>query len=354
MDRYVIPYKNIDDVRDIWESLYSGGSDMTPYQSYEWNKNVAECYKTNTYIFLNYNVRYFVVFDGQQPVVIAPLALPRNKFNPDTYAQILGEYTKINGLNLIYGNDASFEDFRYLIEYIKTSYLCALKFCDISSETKFGEFLSTYEFAEKTAQMPCIKCDVPLTQEEVYGDLGEKYREIINETLNNDDFNVNVEIYHGYTFGSAEREEINDLCDKFYGKKHHPVPKRLSGGVKTIKKIQRRIFQNKEAVLNFSKNENFVFARCMINGKMAGFFYGIADTNGYCTIPVMIIDYYYGEYCPELLMIYEFMRSGIENENLKMIDMSRSFADYNVDSLPCPAVYYIADYEIGDVTETEE
>lgn len=353
MDRYVIPYKNIDDVKDIWESLYSGGSDMTPYQSYEWNKNVAECYKTNTYIFLNYNVRYFVVFDGHQPVVIAPLALPKNKFNPETYAQIMGEYTKINGLNLIYGNDASFEDFRYLAEYIKTTYLCALRFCDVSSETKFGEFLSTYEFAEKKAQYPCVKCEVPLTQEAVYESLGEKYREIIDETLKNDKFKVNVEIYNGYKFGSAERDEINDLCDKFYGKPKHNIPKQLSGGMKVLKRIQRRIFTNKESVLNFSKNENFVFAKCMIDGKTAGFFYGITDSNGYCTIPLMIIDYYYGEYCPELLMIYELMNRGIENENLKTVDLSRSFEDYKIESLPDPVIYYIGDYEIGDITENE-
>lgn len=354
MERYVIPYKNIDDVRDMWESLYSGGSDMTPYQSFEWNRNVAECYKSNTYIFLNYSVRYFVLFDGQQPVIIAPLALPKNKFNPETYAQILGEYTKTNSLNLIYGSDAADEDFRYLVEYIKTTYLCRLKFCDVSGETKFGEFLSAYEYAERTAQNPCVKCEVSEQADEIFDSLSEKYKETINETLKSTDFNVNVEIYHGYTFGSAELDEINDLCDKFYGRPKHPVPKRLSSGMKAVKRIQRKIFKNKEAVLNFSRNENFVFVKCMINGSTAGFLYGITDMNGYCTVPMMIIDYYYGEYCPELLMVYELLCSGAENENLKILDLSRSFEDFDADSLPCPVVYYNGDYEIKDKEENEE
>lgn len=354
MERYVKIYKKIDEIKDIWDSLYSGGNDMTPYQSFEWNRNVAECYKSNTYIFLNFTVRYFVLFDDQEPIVIAPLALPKNKFNEETYVQILGEYTKINGLNFVYGNDAAGEDFRFLIEYVLNTYRCAVKFCDVSDATKFGAFLSEYETAEKTAGRQCVKCAVPASSDEVYNSLSEKSRKIIDEYHKDESHNINVEIFRSYRFTNEELDGLEELRNKFQNK-----PKSLVSGTKAFKKIQRKIFRNRESVVSFSESENFVFAKCVIDGRTAGFFFGITDMSGYCIVPEMIIDYFYGEYCPELLMIYEFISRAAENESLSVFDFSRWCMEYGTDCVPGAEEYRNGDYKIKaeipslNVTEDE-
>ena len=350
MERYVKIFKKIDDIKDIWDSLYSGGTDMTPYQSFEWNKNVAECYKSNTYIFLNLTVRYFVCFKDQQPLVIAPLALPKNKYNESCYTQILGQYTKSGGLNFIYGNEASGEDFRFLIEYIKNVYPNEMRFYEVGDYTRFNEFLSEYEEAEKISDRVCVRCAVPESKEDNYGALSKSVRQTIRTTYNRfekEGIISNVEIYRGYNFGGMELKELNDLYNRREAEWHHREYVAPNGNsINPLKKIVGKVFKNKDALINYSHSDKFIFVKCMIDGKLAGFFYGVSDASGYCIVPTLAINSDYSKYSPGLLMIYGFINDGIENENLSIFDLSRGDETYKSRYIPNPVKYMNNDYKI--------
>lgn len=320
MERYVKLYNKIEDIKDIWDSLYSGGSDMAPFQSYEWNRNMAECYRSNTYTFLNFSVRYFVCFKDTQPLIIAPLALPRNIIKAGEI-QILGHYMGLGGLNFVYGNDASDEDFRFIIEYITAIYGNGMCVSELAESTALNKFLSEYEHAEKTDEKIRYRCAVPSSAEEnrnaLNGNAGK-----IAEKIKSGEINANAEIYYGYKFGKTELERIAELKEKIAGEPESKVPAAVKKRLKSVRKIQKKVFQNKDPLLNFSGRESFVYVKYMVDGSFAGFFYAVTDLKGCCTVGYVASDPDYSEYCPESMMLYEFIGSGIENENLTDIAFS--------------------------------
>lgn len=320
MERYVKLYRDIEDIKDIWDSLYSGGNEMKPFQSYEWNRNMAECYKSNTYTFLNFSVRYFVCFKDTQPLIIAPVALPRNIVKAGVI-QILGEYMGLGGLNFIYGNEASDEDFRFIIEYITCTYANEMHICELNESTKLNRFLSGYEHAEKAGEEKRYRFSVPSCAEESRSLLNDGAMEIA-EKAESGEIRANAEIYHGYKFGKTELEKINELKEKALPQPESKAPKAVKSGMKTVRKIHRKVFQNKDPLLNFSGSDNFVYAKYMADGKFAGFLYAVTDPNGRCTVGYVAADPDYSDLRPESMMIYELTKSGIENENLTEVEFS--------------------------------
>lgn len=349
MERYVKTYKKIEKLENIWDGLFSDGDDMTPYQSFSWNKNVADCYKSNTYIFLNFTVRYFVCFRDNKPVVIAPIALAKNK-NGDSYTQLLGQYTKSGELNFVYGKDADDEDFRFLIEYIMKAYPHEIRFYEVGDFTKLGRFLSKYQEATKISDRMCVKCNVPATKEENYGALSKSVRQTIrttNNRLEKDGIPCKTEIFKGYNFSDSELQEIDALYNKREAEWNNSELKTGEGsGASLIKQIIGLFFKNKDALINYSQNSDFVYVRCTIDGKLAGFFFGITDINGYCIVPTLAINSDYSKYSPGLLMIHHFLNDAIENESLKTFDLSRGDEIYKSRYLPNPVKYQNNDYKI--------
>ena len=320
MERYVKLYRNIEDIKDIWDSLYSGGNDMMPFQSYEWNKNMAECYKSNTYTFLNYSVRYIVCFKDTQPLIIAPVALPRNIVKAGNI-EILGQYMGLGGLNFVYGNEASDEDFRFAIEYITGIYCNQMYICELNSSTKLSRFLAGYEHAKKTGEEKRYRFAVPSSSEENRGLLNSKAKEIA-EKIKSGEIRANSEIYHGYKFGKTELENIRILREKSSGEPESKAPKAVKNGLKAVRKIQKKVFQNKDPLVNFSGSDNFIYVKYMVDGNFAGFLYAVTDLKGRCTVGYVDSDPDYRDYRPESMMIYELTESGIENENLTDVEFS--------------------------------
>lgn len=347
MERYVKLYRDIEDIRDIWESLYSGGNEMMPFQSYEWNRNMAECYKSNTYTFLNYSVRYFVCFEDTQPIVIAPVALPRNIIKAGEI-QILGQYMGLGGLNFIYGNEASDEDFRFIIEYITCTYRCEMHLCGLKESSKLSQFLSTYEHAEKTGEEKRFMCAVPASSEENRSLLNDKAGETADK-IKSGEIKANAEIYYGYKFGKSELEKIRELKEKIAGEPESKAPKAVKNGLKTVKKIQRKVFQNKDPLISFSGSENFVYVRYVVDGNFAGFLYGITDLKGQCAVGNVAADPDYSDFCPESMMLYELTESGIENENLSKIEFSRIFGAVDTGEAKNIEKFTVNDYVIEAV-----
>ncbi|MCQ2480120.1 MAG: hypothetical protein MJ120_05710, partial [Clostridia bacterium] len=195
MERFVKLFNDIDDVKDIWKNIFPCGNDMTVFQSYEWNKNIAECFKSDITLRLRYGIRYFVCYCEDKPTVIAPLLLPNNKLNPDTFVQILGQDNGIGSLNFIYGDDATDEDFSFLIGFITSTYGSTLRIGRLQSDTKFSRFLSEYESAEKSEENVCVRYRIPETAEENYNNLDDSAKEIADKIESNE-IKANVEIYY--------------------------------------------------------------------------------------------------------------------------------------------------------------
>ena len=354
MRRFVKIYNKIDDIKDIWNKLYFDGYDMTPYQSFDWNKNVMECYKSNTYIFLNFTVKYFICFKDDRPVIIAPLAVPKSRNNKENYIQILGQYTKSGALNFIYDNEASNEDFDFLIEYIQKKYPKEIRFYEIGDYTKFNKFLSSYNKAQKISDRICVRCNIPVTKEGNYNSLSKSVRQSLRTSHNRlakEGLVSKVDIFRGYCFKKNELDQFSYLYNKREAEwnnkqirlQEHTKPHLLNI---IARKILRKVFKNKDALINFSRNEKFILVKCVIDGNLAGYFYAVSDEKGYCIVPTLVIDSYYGKYNPGLMMIYEFINNCIDEKSLSVFDLSRGDEIYKSRYIPKAEKYLNNDYKV--------
>lgn len=344
MERFVKIYNDINDLTDIWQEIFANGSDMTVFQSFQWNKNIAECFKSDITLRLRYGIRYFVCFCDEKPTVIAPLLLPMNKFNPDTFVQILGQNNGIGNLNFIYGDDVTDEDFSFLIGFITSTYGSTLRIGRLLRDSNFSRFLSEFEGAEKSEENVFIRCRIPETVEENYNNLEENAKKIADKIESNE-IKANVEIYYSYDFGETEKETIKSLdesSDEIKG------AKAFFKKVASLKKV-------KDPVINFSRNDEFVYAKMVVEGVLAGYIFGVADKNGNCSILTLKADEKQSRYQPVCIMIYELIKNAIENESFETIDFCMEYDGIEIEDFGKAEDCYSVEYKIKSMAnQTQE
>ncbi len=343
MERFVKLFNNIDDVKDIWQSVFTSGSDMTVFQSFQWNKNLAECFKSDIILRMKYGIRYFVCCCDEKPTIIAPLLLPNNKLNPETFVQILGQESGIGSLNFVYGDDVTDEDFSFLIGFITSTYGSTLRIGRLQSNTKFSRFLSEFESAEKSEENVCVRYRIPETAEENYNNLEETTKKIADKIESNE-IKANVEIYYSYDFGEAERETIKALGESTEEAK----------GAKAFFKKITSLKKVKDPVMNFCRNDDFVYAKMVVEGVLAGYIFGVADGKGNCSILTLKVNKEYSQYQLECIMVYELIKSAIENESFETIDFSTDFDGFEIEDFGKAEEFRCVEYKIKPMADQPE
>lgn len=103
-------YEQIEKLKPQWEQIYNSNKELTPFQSFTWNKCLIEnkIYKGN----LNFTLLY----KNEELLIIAPF-VNKNKilYNEATF---LGMNTHTDYLNFIYAQNLEYEDFEYFITKI--------------------------------------------------------------------------------------------------------------------------------------------------------------------------------------------------------------------------------------------
>ncbi len=349
-------YNKIDQIKSIWKNIYCGSDDLTLYQSYEWNRNIENYYKTNLYTFKTFHLKYFVYFKDNVPLIIAPLAIPRKS---NLYIQLLGQYSKSGALNFIYSKNVEYSDFEFLIKHIKNKYKNKeIRFYEIGDYTKFGDFLKNNENAEIISQRQCIRSKLDLDIENYYDSLSKSTRQTIRTSYNRlatDNKCGRIEIIYGCeSLESFKNSELNELYCKRNCEKNHtesitdiPNTEKSNKLLEVVKPLVHAFFPATDPFSTFATNNGFVLVKYFIDGKLSAYFIALLNDAGYCIVPTLFYDSSFKRYSPGLLMVYEFICDAIKTQKVKVFDLSRGAETYKLRYLPYPEVYLNNDYRIN-------
>lgn len=339
-------FKNIKKIESAWNSIFVGSSDMTYYQSYDWNKNVCKYYKRNYYMALNYRIEFSVLYRNNQPIIIAPLTIPK-KDNDNLYVQILGQYTKSGLLNFIYTDDVKCEEFDCLIEFIKEKYKkYIIRFYEIPNFCKLNRFLSDSQKCKKISDRICIRSVIPDTVEEYYNGLSKSIRQTIRTSynrLNKDGVEHKLIINQGQGISNRYNNKLLYLYKKRYSE--WDGKNNAENRVNLIETI-RNFLAGKDPFLLFAKNTHSYIVSYLIDDNLAAYFIALADDKGYFIVPTLVHNSDYKKYSPGLLIIFEFISKILKESDICIFDLSRGNEEYKTRYLPFSEKYINEDFYI--------
>ena len=342
-------YRSILPLEKDWEALCRAGSDMTPYQSFAWNRNMVACYRSNIYTFTRFSLRFLVGYEDGKARVIAPLAIPKQKYRNSIHVQLLGEYSKSGALNVIYDDDVTNDDFAALTdEIIRLWGACDIRFLELSDRSKFEHFLAASSRFVKRGDRICVGSEIPESAEDCYSLLSKSVRQTLRTSYNRlerDHASISIEIHdRGYAFSEEERAVLSELYNKRLREWNEPTLQ--SGGSSPLRKLLHLAFPAKDSFYSFSQDPHFTYVKCIINGKIAAYFFALHDDNGYYIVPTLIHDTDFDQYSPGLLMINRFLKQKTEQNGIQRFDLSRGNEPYKTRFTPLPYAYRNNDYGV--------
>ena len=137
---------DLEQFREKWKEIEKG-SDMTIFQSYDWNillveeekKRKFSSYFSKIVVLSIYNSDCFV---GLVPLIVQKHSNKTKWFGRKRGIYILGHASWSDYLNIIYSDDFASEHFNYIMNFIKQKYNgYTLYVTDIREETRFYEYL---------------------------------------------------------------------------------------------------------------------------------------------------------------------------------------------------------------------
>ena len=136
--------KKWSDLSPIWHEFYQKNQKATPYQSYEFLTFTkrGKPYRNDLFRLLGVREWNLVLYRDENPVAIAPLLIKKQR---GKYKVVLrGHFTAANQLDFIY-DDISYDDFKFLMDYIKSKLGRVSFLLDrISEKTVTCEYLKKY------------------------------------------------------------------------------------------------------------------------------------------------------------------------------------------------------------------
>lgn len=341
--RMIKVYNDIRKIRDDWNKLYDANPKLTPYQSYDWNRNLQ---KRHFLLYTDrnrYKIDYIVYYDdnNSSAKIIAPLLSPKNGKDEIT---ILGNKSKAGELNFIYSKDVNYNDFDNIFKYIKTTYPNQeVLLFEIPRFTELGDYLynNKNNLFVHFFQRDNVKSLIPETVEELNKNLSKSVRQTIRTSYNRiarDNLEHKLEINYGYKFSLNELKTISAIHNKRKKQWGYEIENETDIQLLTrIKQLARDTFF--DPFFMFSENNNFLYVKYLINDKIAAFFIALKKENDYCIVPTLIHDTEYDFYSPGLLMIYEFLCYEIDKKNIRTFNLSRGSEPYKIRYLPYPETY---------------
>ncbi len=307
-------------IKDIWTSLETG-DEMTYFQGYSWNLLVARKLPEDTRA---YRSVYFIVYDNEKPIMIAPLflILHRVRFINKKGCYLLGRHGWSDYLNLIY-KEFDRNGFEYLTRYIKEKYNISDYYLEQLPETS-----TTYSLLKDGSQEDnttvCVKLEMPNTENEYNGKLSKHARQNLR-TARNRLAKSNIEYTIKYDDADADKAVCMSLRDaRLPAKKHITFVNHIIGIIKTFLSIK---FPGYVPIDQYDEGK-FLTIYNDKNELMAFFFY-VHDIS-HSTILVLTAgtSIEYSWYSPGMVCMYDFILNHISQNDVRYIDFTRGDEPY--------------------------
>jgi hypothetical protein len=252
----------ITEISEAWRNIYRENKELSPFQSYEWNKGLIEnrIYKGKLNII--------VLCKNNKPVIIAPFI----KKNRIFYSELtfIGEKTHSDYLDFIYDKNLEFEDFKYFITEILSS-TKVIKLSEINEKSLTLDFLNRLELLKTWYKQICVKIPICIDEIEYDNTLSSKTRYKIKNRQNKIQKEVNEVSFHFYVRENLEETIVRQVVDLYYKRQKERYHKHLD------ENYVRYLIQA------IKENNNIFLGACFIHGDLAACQLGlISQENNIC------------------------------------------------------------------------
>lgn len=318
-----IPASNIDKIEQVWK-LHEKGSDMTLFQSFDWNKMLLEFYipKDTKY----YESQYAIVRNEETVCLIAPLWITKRTFRflNKKGVYILGRDSYSDYLNVIY-NYFIPEAFDFLLKDLHRRY----------NQTHFifehlNESTSIYKHIRNCYNIiidkiePCVNLRLPSSLEEYHKILSKHSKQNLR-TANNRLIKDGFSILYDMDNNIIDKNTCISIRESKLSVQYKKIPRIR---IYKYRFINRLLYH----FPRFVPMKTYTGSKIMtasINGELCAFFnYAYDESHKRIVIISAGTDLTYARYSPGMLLMYNFIKQAIELQIYKEIDFTRGDESY--------------------------
>lgn len=306
---------NIFSLRNSWNELVKGNSDLTPFQYYDYNRNL--------YIDRWFNIVskrtipiFLVVYDEGNVIMIAPL----KKTVRNCYF-MLGDIQGCGVTDFIYkkttSKDLLYQGIDLILNYCKKINIGRI--CENSPVYKY--FL---ERVNGCGEMTDTLVNIPLpsSYDEYFSLLSKHSRQNIRTSynrINKDNINLSLKILQSGEITIKDWKAINAI----YTKRQHETYNAGGFGLKL-----KNLFLKHDS-MSLRYNSNAFIGILLYNDSPVAVLMGLKTTSeNKLVVPRLAIDASYSHYSPGNQLINECIRYLIEKTEVRNLDLSRGTEKY--------------------------
>lgn len=341
-------YKNFHSIKKYWDYIVKSNSEMTIYQTTEWNRCIGFTYIVNHYLIKNFKRRYFVLFRNGIPKIIAPLSLPNDCSD---YITLQGLYSKAGVLNLVYMPDTDFSDFDELLQFI---FLKAqnkeIRFYETPSFSKFYNYLKQNKKAVYMFGETCVRCKIPDEYETYYNKLSKSARQTIRTSYNRfekDNLKYTVEFFElNKRIPFSYLPAIDSICKK----RENELVNHIIYDNFNVPEISLKLYlslKRNELYRFITKEDKSICGVLKLNGSIVSVMIALCHNN-YLIVPVFAHNSQFDRYSPGVVLLNEFFKKYCGKE-FTSLDLSRGHEVYKYRYLCDPEEYRAEHFKIFKV-----
>lgn len=318
-----IPVTSLDTLEPVWK-LLENGSDMTLFQSFDWNKMLLEYYIPKDTKF--YESKYAIVRNEETICIIAPLWITKKTFRylNKKGVYLLGRDSYSDYLNVIY-NVFIPEAFDFLIKDLHQRFNQDHFFFEHLNESTsiYNHITNSYNVIQDKKE-PCVNLQLPSTIDE-YHKLLSKHSKQNLRTANNRLIKDGLSIVFDMDNNIIDKDTCLAIRESKLSVQYNRIPR-----IKIYKYrfINRLLYH----FPRFAPMKTYIGSKIMtasINGKVCAFFnYAYDEPHKRIVIISAGTDLTYARYSPGMLLMYNFIKQIIELQIYKEIDFTRGDESY--------------------------
>jgi hypothetical protein len=304
----IIVEKNWLDLPVVWNELFSKNDSATPYQSFEFQNFTGKGKPQRRDLFRLLGIREFnlVLYSDDRPIAIAPLLIKKQRGSYMVYMR--GHFTTADHLDFIH-NGWSYEDMRFLLDYIKSKLgKVTFHFDRIPEHFVTCGYLERYFSDAKIEKNECYAIPVPQNYDEWLGGLSKSVRQNLRTAenrLHKDQVDFNLQFIIGSCVKNAVYSDMLAVyADRFLVKNgidfgfFRGVVKKILSGYLALDKMSKWL----------QIADNNFHAILYLNGEVAAFASGLVFKDGRLLTSRLNILSKYARYSPGGLLISAIIR----------------------------------------------
>ncbi len=323
MNLQIKEYYNIFSIKSIWKELYSNNEELTPFQDFDYAKNIFK-----TAIIRKGYVPYFVVIynqDTKQPILIIPL-MKRLKPQVDKQFYLFGDIQACDITDFIYSSKLTLDEMKSCIKAFRNKYKGHFVIRRLREDSltikAFKELLPNISYTPYTYVRIPPQDDIETYINSLSKSMKQNIRTAYNR-LNRDGKKISIELL--YPVKDAKRNIVNDALRTYIKRQ---ITKYNNSKLSELY-TYFFYFYIKHDTISLKHNKNGFISVLKIDDTIAGVMMGFEHKSKRSILfPRLAINDEMSFYSPGIVLIIETLRNLLDKTHINCIDLTRGNESY--------------------------